>query len=288
MFMQSTDTFTQYRPLLFSIAYRLLGSAMDAEDMVQDAYLRWQAADPAAIQSPKAFLTTIVTRLCIDQWRSASRQREDYLGPWLPEPILTEPFQDPTAMADSLSIAFMTLLESLSPVERAVYLLREVFDYDYAEVARIVDKSEANCRQMVKRAKDHLAAQRPRFEAQPQEHARLLMEFAQACATGDLNGLLSILSEDVVVMSDGGGKVSAARNPIYGRDNASRFMLGVLQKRPAGFIVQAQEVNGRTALVAYVNNRPYSVQTLEVVDGRIRRIYLILNPDKLQGIPPLE
>jgi RNA polymerase sigma-70 factor (ECF subfamily) len=285
--MASTDTFTQYRPLLFSIAYRMLGSAMDAEDMVQESFLRWQAADTVGVDSPKAFLTTIVTRLCIDQWRSASRQREDYIGPWLPEPVLTENFQDPSPMAESLSIAFMTLLESLSPLERAVYLLREVFDYDYAEVAKIVDKSEVNCRQMVSRAKAHLAAHRPRFEARPEEHSRLMMEFAQACATGDLDGLLSLLAEDAVVMSDGGGKVSAARNPVNGRNKVARFMLGVLSKRPDGFAVQARVINGQLAFIGYNNSQPYSIQTMEVDNGQIRRIFIILNPEKLRGVPPL-
>lgn len=286
--MDSTETFTQFHPLLFSIAYRMLGSAMDAEDIVQESFLRWQAADTQAVDSPKAFLTTIVTRLCIDQWRSASRQREEYIGPWLPEPILTEPFNDPTPMADSLSIAFMTLLESLSPIERAVYLLREVFDYDYAEVARIVDRNEANCRQMVKRAKDHLAAQRPRFEAQPEEHTRLLMAFAEACTSGDMNGLVALLSEDVVAFSDGGGKVTAARNPIYGPDKVARFVMSTFAKRPIHFAVEARPVNGQPAFVCYDNRQPFLIQTIEVANGQIQRIYLILNPDKLQGIPPLK
>jgi RNA polymerase sigma-70 factor, ECF subfamily len=288
MYMEQVEVFTQYRPLLFSIAYRMMGSAMDAEDLVQESYLRWQATDRGTVESPKAFLTTIMTRLCIDQWRSARMQREEYIGPWLPEPILSSRFEDPTKMSDSISIAFLTLLESLSPIERAVYLLREVFDYEYAEIARIVDKSEANCRQMVKRAKDHLVAARPRFAVQPGEHERLLMEFSQACATGDMNGLLAILAEDVVGLSDGGGKVTAARNPIYGADKVARFMLGLMNKLPEGLVVQAQVINGQPAVVSYVNNQPYSILTIEVGAGRIQQVYNVLNPEKLKGIPALE
>jgi len=288
MFMESVEVFTQYRPLLFSIAYRMMGSAMDAEDLIQESYLRWQAADRERVDSPKAFLTTIITRLCIDQWRSARMQREEYIGPWLPEPILSSPFDDPTQMSDSISIAFLTLLESLSPVERAVYLLREVFDYEYAEIAKIVDKSEANCRQMVKRAKDHLVAARPRFAVQPGEHERLLMKFSQACATGDLNGLLAVLAEDVVGLSDGGGKVTAARNPIYGADKVARFMLGVMNKQPQGFAVQVQVINGQPAVVGYVNNQPYFILMIEVGEGHIQRVYNILNPDKLKSLPAPE
>ncbi len=285
--MDAVETFTQYRPLLFSIAYRMLGSAMDAEDLVQETYLRWQAATPTTVDSPKAFLSTIITRLCIDQWRSARVQREDYIGPWLPEPILIDPAPEAAMLADSLSIAFMTVLESLSPLERAVYLLREVFDYEYAEIARIVDKSEANCRQMAKRAKDHLAEKRPRFDVRPEEHQRILVEFAQACATGDVQRLASLLAEDVVEYTDSGGQTQAARNPIYGPDKVARFTLGVLQKMPDNFVARPAIVNGLLAVVGYIGQTPYVVQAFDIAEGRIRRVYAILNPEKLKGIPPL-
>jgi len=283
--MDRIEIFDSHRPLLFSIAYRMLGSAMDAEDLVQETFVRWQSTSEA-IESPKAYLAAITTRLCIDHLRSAKVQREEYIGPWLPEPIMTETPADSAALAESLSIAFLVVLESLSPVERAVFLLREVFDYGYEEIARIVEKSEANCRQMAKRAKEHLAARRPRFEARREEQERLLFQFGRACATGDMSGLLGLLSEDIIAYSDGGGKAGVARKPIFGPNKVARFMLAVLRKMPATLAYTFGTVNGQSAVIGYVDGQPYNVILLDVAEGRIRRIYSILNPEKLKRITP--
>ncbi len=285
--MNETDTFNNYRNYLFAIAYRMLGSAMDAEDMVQETYLRWQNRGETEIESAKSYLAAIITRLCIDQLRSAHVQRETYFGSWLPEPIMTETTSNEglVAMSESISMAFMLLLESLSPTERAVYLLREIFDYEYHEIAQIVDKSEANCRQIVRRAKKHIVRGRPRFQTTPEEQQQLLLEFTQACMNGDLTGLMSILADDVVEYSDGGGKVSAATRPIQGADRVARFTLGILKKAPPNMTLQFGMVNGEPAIIAYIENEPIVVMVFEVGNGRIQNIYTINNPDKLQRIP---
>src|SRR3989442_6937649 len=217
----SSEVFTGLRPLLFSIAYRMVGSAMDAEDLVQDAYLRWHGAPDVDVRSPKAYLATIVTRLAINHLHSARVQRESYVGPWLPEPLMTEHVPDASGhveLSESLSMAFLVLLERLSPVERPVFLLSKVFAFDYAEIARIVDKSEANCRQLLARAKKHLGGPRPRFEVAPEHAERMLERFSRAASTGDMDGLLALLAEDITLWSDGGGKVVAALKPIQGAD----------------------------------------------------------------------
>ena len=282
-----TDTFNNYRNYLFAIAYRMLGSAMDAEDMVQETFLRWQNRSEAEIESPKSYLAAIITRLCIDQLRSAQVQRETYVGSWLPEPILMESTQNSegmVAMSESISMAFMLLLESLSPTERAVYLLREIFDYEYREIAQIVDKSEANCRQIVRRAKQHIKNGRPRFQTTPAEQQHLLLEFTQACLNGDLTGLMAVLADDVVEYSDGGGKVSAATRPIHGADRVARFTLGILKKAPPNMTQQFGMVNGEPAIIAFIENEPIVVMVFEIGNGRIQNIYTINNPDKLQRI----
>lgn len=284
------ETFSQYRPYLFTIAYRMLGSVMDAEDMVQESFLRWQQTTQLAIQSPKAYLASITTRLCIDHLRAAQTQRQNYPGPWLPAPLLTEHVpasEDELTLSDSLSMAFLVLLESLSPVERAAFLLRDVFEYEYSEIAQIVDKSEANCRQLVRRAREHLAARRPRFQTNLAEQQRLTMEFAAACSEGDMDRLLHTLADDIIVWSDGGGKISAARNPIYGADRAGRYLLGLLGKAPAHYTARFAVVNGQPGFVAYLGERPFSVMTLEIGNGRIQSIRIVVNPDKLGHVPPL-
>src|SRR2546426_710935 len=219
---RSSEAFTELRPLLFSIAYRMVGSAMDAEDLVQEAYLPWQEASDADVRSPRAYLATIVTRLAINHLRSARVQRESYVGPWLPEPLMTEHVPDASGhveLSESLSMAFLVLLERLSPVERAVFLLSKVFAFDYAEIARIVDKSEANCRQICARAKKRVGAPCGRFQASPEHAERLVERFTRATGAGDLDGLLAVLAEDITLWADGGGKVpGAALEPIHGAD----------------------------------------------------------------------
>ncbi|HEY7909915.1 MAG TPA: RNA polymerase sigma-70 factor, partial [Thermomicrobiales bacterium] len=223
------ELFNDYRPLLFSIAYRMLGSVMDAEDMVQEAFLRWQRAVHAEVTSPKSYLTAVVTRLCIDHLGAAYVRRESYVGPWLPEPLVTEgdAMTDTMALADSLSLAFLVLLERLTPVERAVFLLHEVFGYPYEEIAGIVEKNAANCRQIGQRARRHIHADRPRFDPSPAEQERLTQQFIVSCTSGDLGALVAILADDITLWADGGGKVAAARRPIHGAENVARFLGGL-------------------------------------------------------------
>ena len=283
------DTFSEYRTLLFSIAYRMLGSAADAEDIVQEAFLRWQAASDEQVRAPRAYLSTVVTRLCIDQVRSAQARREVYVGPWLPEPILTArmPEMMGTAeLAESLSFAFLLLLESLGPVERAVFLLREVFDYSYPEIAGIVGKSEANCRQMVKRAREHLRERRPRFEVSREQQEKVTRRFLEVCAGGDMQGLLSMLSGEVTLASDSNGKVQAARNILHGASSVARFLFGVLAKLPAGQAITARmtEINGQPGIAVYIDGEPNSVIALDVEGDRITAVNMVLNPDKLDSV----
>jgi RNA polymerase sigma-70 factor (ECF subfamily) len=280
------ETFDEHRPLLFSIAYRMLGSIMDAEDVLQEAYLRWQRVPEEEVRSPKSYLSAIVTRLSIDHLRSAKARREKYVGPWLPEPLPGPEGADAATLDESLSMAFLVLLESLSPVDRAVFLLREVFDYEYEEIARVVGKSEANCRQISRRARRSVAARRPRFESSPEQEERLMESFLEACMGGDMEGLLALLSEDVTLWSDGGGKARAALNPISGVQKVARFFSGILRKAPPGLVVRWAQINGRPGLVGYFQDgRPQSVTTFDIAEGRIRAIRLVVNPDKLQNMP---
>src|SRR5438874_2955955 len=250
------ESFETYRPYLFSIAYRMLGSAMDAEDMVQETYLRYQTTPKDPIRSLKAYLTTILTRLCMDQLQLARRKRELYVGPWLPEPIKTAETPeaaDPEKRVEtqeSISLAFLVLLEQLQPFERAVFLLREVFEYEFAEIATMLDKSEAACRRSYSRAKLHLRAHRPRFPASPHIHQQLLSGYFQAVQTGEMTPLMNLLSEDVILWADGGGKVKqAALRPIRGRDAVSRFSLGTKRFWPENSHVEVADVNGQAALI---------------------------------------
>ncbi|MDJ0707893.1 MAG: RNA polymerase sigma-70 factor [Leptolyngbyaceae cyanobacterium MO_188.B28] len=286
--MNRLEDFNQYRSLLFAIAYRMLGSVMDAEDMVQETFLRWQQVSEQAIKSTKAYLTAIITRLCIDHLRSARVQREQYVGPWLPEPIVTEKSADPIALAelsDSLAMAFLVLLERLSPLERAVFLLREVFDYGYEEIGRMVEKSPANCRQIARRARLHLAHEKSRFQTPPEQQEQLTQQFIQAFGQGDLTGLLNILADDVTFWSDGGGKVTAALKPLQGAQKVAGF-LKALHRRAGklGEVRQAErvQINGQTGILYSVAGEIDTVATLEVIDNRIQAIYFVRNPDKLQ------
>jgi RNA polymerase sigma-70 factor (ECF subfamily) len=284
------EGFETYRGLMFSIAYRMLGSAMEAEDIVQEAYLRLRQTPAEQVRSPKSLMGTVVTRLCLDRMKSAQAQRESYIGPWLPEPVLTRetPLHEPereAELADSISMAFMVLLESLSPLERAVFLLREVFDYDYAEVARIVGRDEAACRQLFSRAKKHVTEGRPRYHTTPEEHNRLLGSFLQAVTTGDVDGLTRLLSESVTLWSDGGGKVSSARRPIHGRDAVARFMIGLQRFATPDMSLESVEINGQTGFVLReADGTIIVVMTFETGDGAIQALRFIRNPDKLTRI----
>jgi len=282
------ETFNTHRSLLFGIAYRMLGRVSEAEDMVQETWLRWQKQDAGEIRSPKAWLVSAVTRLCIDQLRSARREREQYYGVWLPEPLMpatTDAVPDAaTELADSLSMAFMLMLESLGPAERAVFLLREVFGYEYADVAAIVGKGEANCRQIVRRAKAELQAHTQPSEP-PTEQARQLVEaFIAASASGDVKSVLALLAEEPTIYSDGGGKVKAVGHPIQGSDFVSRFLVGVWPRFLVQMDRQMVDINGSPGLIMRSHGRIHYAFSFEIADGRVRNIYIISNPDKLRHL----
>jgi RNA polymerase sigma-70 factor, ECF subfamily len=285
------ESFETYRSYLFAIAYRMLGSAMDAEDMVQETYLRYQTTPPETIISPKAFLTTIITRLCMDQLHLARRQRELYVGPWLPEPISTAEAPELASVEErvdkeeSISLAFLVLLEQLQPMERAVFLLREVFEYDYAEIATFLGKSEAACRQAFSRAKKHLSEHRPRFPASLDTQRQLLTGFQQAVNAGEMTTLMNLLAEDVTLWADGGGKVKgAATRSIHGRNAVARFSLGTRRFLAEGTRVELAEVNGQLGLIFRSGNRAYLVLTIEVEAQRIQTIRIVANPEKLAHV----
>jgi RNA polymerase sigma-70 factor (ECF subfamily) len=280
----TAQIFNQYRGLLFSIAYRMLSSATDAEDIVQEAFVRWLQASPTEVQSPQAYLSAVVVRLCIDQLRSPKAQREQYVGPWLPEPIPTGAAQgldEIAILAESLSFAFLIMLESLGPLERAVFLLREVFDYDYAEIAAVVGKSESNCRQILHRAHQHLGQRRPRFDISHEQQERITNQFLRASTSGDMQGLLNLLTDDIVFTADSGGKAQIALKPVRGRDKVARGSLGGLRLLASNLEMRIEQVNGQPAIVGYVDDKPYGVMLLEIEGERIRNIYAVLNPDKL-------
>src|SRR5262245_1991197 len=287
--MNTVDStqFEAYRPLMFSIAYRMLGSVTEAEDIVQEAYLRYQATPTDQIVSHKAFLSTIVTRLCLTQLQSARAQREHYIGPWLPEPVLTgvderfAPLQQ-AELHESLALAFLVLLEQLTPVERAVFLLREVFDYQYAEIAAIVGKAEAACRQLFSRAKRQIAAGRPRFNPSPQAQQQILDQFLRAAEQGELDGLMQLLSDDVELWVDGGGKArGAATRPLHGREAVAQFLFANARRATPSSHVEIADVNGEPALIVRAGGEVRLVLSIGVDQGRICAIWMMRNPDKL-------
>lgn len=283
-------TFDQYRGLLFSIAYRMLGSVADAEDMLQETYLRWQVSYGDEILSPRSYLVTILSRLCMNHLQSARVQREEYVGVWLPEPIVTDsssPF-NLVKIDESLSMAFLIILERLTPIERAVFLLKEVFEYEYREIANILGHSEANCRQTLKRAKEHVAGMQPRFRGAQPDRDELLESFLKATGTGDMKDLVNLLTEDVVLHADGGAKGIAVPKEVYGADKVARGVLGGLRRLvPGGLVRKLVHINGHPGLINYLNGEPHSVLTIEVREGRISSIYVITNPEKLRNLPSL-
>ena len=290
--MNHTTLFEQHRGHLFAIAYRMLGQAMDAEDILQDGFLRWQQIDLASVETPKAFLTTMITRLCLDFLRSARVQRERYIGPWLPEPVLTSHLPavaETVALRESVSIAFLFLLETLSPVERAGFLLREVFDYDYSEIADIIDKSPANSRKIVSRARQRLTAIQPNWTLQPtttdETHIALIEQFVGACLHNDVSALKGILHQDAILWSDGGGKVVAARKPVMGAEKIALFMINLRKLAPDHFSMRVASTNGLPSLILYSGADVLSLITFAVRAGRIIQFQNILNPDKLERIP---
>ncbi|MBA9002231.1 RNA polymerase sigma-70 factor [Thermomonospora cellulosilytica] len=282
------DPYIEHRRLLFGIAYRMLGSVADAEDVLQDAWLTWNSADRAAIRHPKAYLVRTVTNLSLNRLASARATRETYVGPWLPEPLLTSPdAATETELADSVSTAMMVVLETLGPVERAVFLLREVFGYSHAEIAGILDRPEATVRQIAHRAREHVRARRPRFDTDRARREEITERFIAACSGGDLNAVMELLAPDVTAWSDGGGKVTAARRPLHGADHVARWVLGVLAKpQAAGVTLETATVNGETGVLLTAGGVPIGALTFDVADGRLRNLWFQLNPDKLRGLRP--
>lgn len=281
------NQFEAHRSSMFAIAYRMLGSATDAEDILQEAYLRYCAAASDQIVSHKAFLNTMVIRLCLNQLALARNQREQYIGTWLPEPILTE--TNPTLLPgqqlelhESLSIAFLALLEQLTPGERAVFLLREVFSYEYAEIATMIGSSEAACRQMFSRAKKHLADHRPRFEPNPETHRELLARFIQATRSGNLEALVKLLVNEVTLWTDGGGKARGATlHPISGQEAVARFLLHSVKLAEGDFRVDVANVNNQPSVIIHTQGKVQVVLSITTINGQITEIYALGNPDKL-------
>lgn len=293
--MTDTDTFETQRPTLFGLAYRMLGSASEAEDVVQDAYLRYTAAPRDAVKSPKAFLRTIVTRLCLDQLKAARTTREHYLGPWLPEPLLTVPEDsDPQQAAEqheSITLAFLVLLETLTPQERAVFLLREVFGYEYAEIAELLHLSAANSRQVFHRAKAQIAAHRPRFEPSPARHRQIVERFLDATQQGNLESLTQLLADEVTVWADSGGNVPAPRKPVHGRAAVAKLMVWFVERTTQFFHIPLDHlraviapVNGEPAVLIWMEEQLDSVLVFSIVDAQITGIRIIRNPEKLDYI----
>jgi RNA polymerase sigma-70 factor (TIGR02957 family) len=287
--------FDRHRRLLFSVAYQMLGSVADAEDVVQDTWLRWSAADRAEVIDERAYLVQITTRLALDRLGSARARRESYVGPWLPEPLLTAPVAsgaaapDPAEAAEigeEVSLALLVVLETLSPVERAVFVLREVFGLPTAEVAGILGRSEVAVRQLGHRAKEHVQARRPRFDTDRRAQREVTQRFLAAAISGDVESLLAALSPGVVLISDGGGKVSAARRPIVGADKVARFLAAVGPQGAdlPGLRVEMAEVNGAPAVVAWTDDGPYMALQLVLTDGLVEQVLYVANPDKLAGL----
>jgi RNA polymerase sigma-70 factor, ECF subfamily len=275
--------FEEQRDYLERLAYRMLGSRSDADDILQEAFLRWSRTKPDDVKSPRAYLAKVVTRLCIDRRREIDVRKETYIGPWLPEPIVQQMAgADRTVeLAETVSLAMLHVLERLSPVERAAYVLRQIFDYEYGEIAEILQKSATNCRQLVSRAEQRVLEGRPRFAAAADEVARISGEFLRACSSGDLDGLLQLLTVDAIMISDGGGKVTAARRPVEGADRVARFFLGIFRKFPACSRTQMVLVNGQPGLAAWLGDELVTVFAFELDGNRIRSIFAIRNPDKL-------
>jgi RNA polymerase sigma-70 factor (TIGR02957 family) len=287
-----SELYGELRPMMFSIAYRMVGTASDAEDIVQEAFLRFhrESEKGTVIESPKAYLSAVTTRLAIDHLRSARVRRERYIGTWLPEPLLMDPEADVAGeveTADSLSMAFLVLLESLTPVERAVFLLREVFDYGYDEIAGIVGKSEDNCRQIAVRARQQVDAKRPRFEASRKRREELAERFFEAAAQGDEKGLLELLSADVVVYADGGGRGPAFPRPVHGRERAARVLMGgTASGQKLGVVgLHMTTINGQPGAVFFnEEGQPLGVVTVDVADDQVQTIRAITNPEKLRHL----
>jgi RNA polymerase sigma-70 factor (ECF subfamily) len=283
---ESEDPFVTHRRLLFTVAYEILGSAADAEDVLQESWLRWDEVDRERIQDPRAYLVRIVTRQALNLLRAASRRREEYVGPWLPEPLLTAAdVADDVVLAESVSLAMLTVLETLGPTERAVFVLREVFDVPFDEIADAVGKSSAAVRQIAHRARDHVAARRPRIAVDASEHDLAVERFIGVMNSGDVQGLMDVLAPDVVSVTDSGGLVRhAARRPLHGADRVVAFLRGSIAKLDTAFAVVPLRINGMLAAGIRVGGELLAAVSFTVEDGRITQVFSVANPDKLSGL----
>ncbi|HET6818326.1 MAG TPA: RNA polymerase sigma-70 factor [Mycobacteriales bacterium] len=284
--MTDVDAFVELRPRLFGIAYRMLGSVSDAEDVVQDAFLRWQRTDPDSVDNADAFLTTVVVRLSLDELRSSRKRREEYVGPWLPEPLLVDE-HDPAAaaeLADSLSMAFLVVLEALAPAERAAFLLHEVFGYDYDGIAAMLGKQPAACRQLVSRARRRVGERRQRYDADLRQGRELAQQFLTACATGDVDGVMALLSEDATLWTDGGGVAKAARRVIAGSRKVARFLVAITPTLPPTAEIADAVVNGQPGTLISDGGEPIATIAYDIRDGEIVGIHVVNNPEKLTAV----
>ncbi|MEU0333591.1 RNA polymerase sigma-70 factor [Streptomyces sp. NPDC006193] len=286
----ATDVFEEHRPFLMGVAYRMLGRVADAEDVVQDAWLRWYRADRTEVREPRAYLVRVTTRLAIDRLRQVRSRGEAYVGPWLPEPYLTEfgdtapDSADRAVLADTVSLAVLVVLESLSPLERAVFVLREAFGYPYAEIAATLDRGEAAVRQLAGRARRHVAERRPRYEVDPARRRDLTERFIAAAVDGDLAGLMSLLAPDVRLVGDSGGKAKAPLRTLHTADKVGRFLVGVARSGLAGLTLRLIEANGGPAVLVLAGDKPDTLFQLDIADGRVTSVYVIRNPDKLRTL----
>ncbi|MFF2166158.1 RNA polymerase sigma-70 factor [Streptomyces sp. NPDC058175] len=285
-----TEVFEEHRPVLMGVAYRMLGRVADAEDVVQDAWLRWAQADRDEVREPRAYLVRVATRLAIDRLRQAQVRREAYVGPWLPEPLITDfgPTAPDTAeaavLAESVSLAVLVVLESLSPLERAVFVLREAFGFPFAEIATTLDRSEPAVRQLAGRARKHVDERRPRFDVDPAEQRDLTERFLAAATGGDLEGLMTLLAPDARLVGDSGGKSKAPLRIIESADKVGRFLLGAAKSGGTGFTFRIVELNAGPAVLALVDGKPDSVFQIDVADGHVQCVYIVRNPDKLTSL----
>ena len=277
------ETFAQHRPLLFTIAYEILGSAADAEDVLQDSYIRWSTVDKESVDNPRAYLAQIVARKALNQLRSRKRRREEYVGAWLPEPIRTEPDASEDALlAESVSIAMLLLLETLSPDERAVFVLREVFEFSHREIAQSVDRTEESVRQLARRARIHVQERRKRFEPRPHAAREIADRFLSASATGDIQSLMDMMAPDVVALADGGGRMPVPRAPLVGRARVAHFVAGAARRGLPDMTVDVGAFNGLPSLLFSSGEQPDTLLVIETADdGLVRRLFIVRNPDKL-------
>jgi RNA polymerase sigma-70 factor (ECF subfamily) len=281
---EKTSIFDRHRPRLFGIAYRMLGTREEAEDILQEAYIRWHTNDEL-IEKPEAWLVTVVTRLSIDRLRKASFERETYIGPWLPEPLVIDPHRSPedeAELASDLSMAFLVMLERLSPVERAAFLLHDVFDCDYPEIATAIGKSQAASRQIIHRARERVRRDKPRFEASEAERREMVRKFAAASYSNDQQVLVSLFADQVALTSDGGGKINAARKTVYGARRLARVFTLPVAKHRDRLAVRLVTINGEAGLLEYGDGMPFAVTTFRIEDGKITAVYRVMNPDKLK------